>query len=139
MNKNFELFILIFVFIIIPVLIIYNVLSKKSSNINFDLLTDVNNCGQVGNNCNANGVNYVCTNGSCTCPQSQNCYCNESNCSLQNQRCAQTGCECIIGDLAYCAPFCVNTNDDSNNCGVCDNICEQGTICLDAECVTDPN
>ena len=107
-NKNFFIICFVAVFVIIPIIVTYHLKSKKSNLI--DLQTDSANCGTIGNDCNANGTNYVCTAGVCNCPDQTQCTCDGNLCSGRNQTCTNSGCQCE-NNLTYCGnadPFCYN-------------------------------
>jgi hypothetical protein len=82
-----------------------------------DLTADVGNCGHCGVVC-APGAMCVSggVGGTCICDTSQ-----------------PDG-----GDLLYCNAFCVHSNTDPLNCGVCNNPCETG-ICINGACLCDPD
>ena len=64
-------------------------------------------------------------------------------CPPETPRCAWTkdaggdiaSFECIACADDICGAACVRLESDSNNCGACDNKCEGGTTCIDAQCV----
>ena len=85
---------------------------------NFDLLQDRNNCGACGAVC---GVGLECCSGRCV-DQSGDAL----NCGACGRDCAE-GEGCCGGS---CAPL-----DQPDNCGVCGNACGPGQTCCDGACV----
>lgn len=82
-------------------------------------------CGQCGNVC-AEG--FVCINGQCTCHMIYTC----GDGNSYNAEC--TSCICNNG-TSPCGSYCVDLNNDPQNCGACGNICEpfkpdcEGGVC----------
>jgi hypothetical protein len=140
---DFTFYVTVAICIGIIVFIIYRLLPSQSQSsggsgaVNFDFLTDSLNCGSVGNNCNANGTNYICEQGVCKCPIGIFCVCSGSPCAGQNQTCTPSGCQCG-NELTYCGnsdPYCYNLVSDNTHCGSCTNVCPYGQSCENGSCL----
>jgi hypothetical protein len=102
----------------------------------FDLTADHDNCGQCGRAC---AFDETCTAGSCvpgagctpSCTNGTSCGNGACFCGALQTRCESPGQRC-------CPPQagCVNTNDDLQHCGGCDNGCAaQGKdLCCSGVC-----
>jgi hypothetical protein len=112
----------------------------------FDLLTDNENCGECGNECN-NGLQ--CCQGGCmnlqtsddacgdcetTCGEGRTC-CGGSCVDTQrnNDHCGTCGERCGDGRTC-CGGSCVDTRSSTDHCGVCGESCGGGQACCDGTC-----
>lgn len=77
-----------------------------TSNENFDLQTDENNCGSCNNKCSAE---LTCCSGVCVSTDSS------------NFNCGSCGTSC--NGLTCCNQECRNLSNDLQNCGQCNNVC----------------
>jgi hypothetical protein len=92
---------------------------------------DTNNCGICGNSCDDGNVctTDVCSEGSCswtpiTCGDNASCSGGSCVCDAGYTDCDgdwSNGCE-------------INTNNDTNNCGICGNSCDDGNVCTTDVC-----
>jgi hypothetical protein len=107
----------------------------RSDQCETNILTNSQHCGACDNAC-AQGAS--CTNGQCTCPNSNDLICNgactaqsTSNCGgcgnvcPTGSSCTNGQCQCPPGQSA-CSGACV-TFDTNTNCGACGNTCGQGS------------
>ncbi|MCX8202258.1 MAG: hypothetical protein N3G74_00380 [Candidatus Micrarchaeota archaeon] len=100
-----------------------------------DLSSDRQNCGMCFNAC---ASDQKCTNGICTLVETcgnGRCGANEtcSNCPSDCGSCIETGC---LGEYpTLCGNICVNTANDSQNCGSCGAKCQPTQICLNGKCI----
>lgn len=70
-----------------------------------------------------------------------------NNCPSDASRCAWTkdaggniaSFECIKCSDDICGNACVQLKSDNDNCGACDNKCQGGTTCINAQCICTPN
>jgi len=118
-----------------------------------DLLTNLDNCGECGNECPDNGK-FVCAEGRCllSCNPLQELDCDgipdngceaspfsNDNCGYCGNKCPADkpciqrklgayGCGCNPGEILCGGSFlpCVNPSDDDGNCGACGNACPPG-------------
>ena len=117
------------IFIIMAVFVIFIILALivllKNSN-NTDLMTDVNNCGRVGNKCSDE---QVCQNGKCECK-----YVCKFDLSGKDDR---QICACSSGDKDN-KYFCKVFTEDVENCGGCDIKCDtvNGENCVNGQCIS---
>ncbi|MEM3770791.1 MAG: hypothetical protein QXW80_00470, partial [Candidatus Micrarchaeia archaeon] len=100
-----------------------------------DLSSDQNNCGTCFNSCKAG---ESCINGRCSvletcgngrCGENETC----SNCPQDCGSCIETGCSGEYPTL--CGDKCVNTLNDTANCGSCNNKCQADQICSGGNCI----
>jgi len=111
----------------------------------FDLLTDLANCGECGRECDDT---YSCMEGECLCANGLsecNTACfdleiNQEHCGACNSPCGDLH-HCVAGECACrnrahieCADECIDARTDPANCGECGNVCAQYLDCIDGEC-----
>jgi hypothetical protein len=77
-------------------------------------LTDVNNCGVIGNHCTVANGTPVCVNGQCSV---NTCNSGFGNCNGL----VMDGCE-------------INVLNSANNCGACGLACNAGQVCVNGQC-----
>ncbi len=116
-----------------------------------DVTVDPNNCGSLGNACNAD---QYCSGSACVCrpgltlvggncvdlqTDPNNCGTAGTVCSggtpvCRAGACVSTGMCGGGGGLRNCSGACVNTRTDSLNCGACGQVCDVGQLCVDGGC-----
>jgi hypothetical protein len=125
-----------------------------------DLKTDPQNCGKCGKTC---AMGAQCVQGSCQCAMGQSICgngCVDLKSDLANCGKCGTVCgggdggsimgggmwSCVNGACAIVCPMgdggngtecngaCVNTNTDSDNCGMCGNACSMNQTCIQGLC-----
>ncbi|MCG8557470.1 MAG: hypothetical protein MJD61_19610 [Proteobacteria bacterium] len=120
-----------------------------------DMQSDVNNCGQCGNQC---AVGAACIGGNCQCPDGMvdcdrlcvDTSTNPAHCggctdpTAQQTRACAPGALCLNGqcecgpNLTLCGNACVDINIDPSDCGGCGNFCEGQSVCLNGLCQCPP-
>ncbi|HUB09144.1 MAG TPA: hypothetical protein VMB50_19215 [Myxococcales bacterium] len=118
-----------------------------------DFQTDPANCGGCGQICPQGAT---CAGGQCVladggsgwcdlpgnaCPAGDACVstvCATQTCDASDamEPCAGPGT--AGGTAQCCGSACVDTNEDSANCGVCGNVCAAGMFCLSGQCTASP-
>lgn len=115
-----------------------------------DTSNDDNNCGSCGNRCSGG---KGCSSGRCVCPFGTNdCggTCKDSvsrdacgplcvRCPSPTSGSGVATCNGISCDISCnsgtkCGNACINTTNDTKNCGGCNQACESGQYCANGEC-----
>ncbi len=114
-----------------------------------DLETDPSNCGFCGGICS---LGATCVGGQCvladggygqcdqagnSCPSGDTC--TSSICVTQTCNASDVMEPCWgPGSGVCCGSACVNTDEDSSNCGLCGTVCSTGTFCVSGVCMPVP-
>jgi len=124
--------------------------SKDCDSTCVDTSNDDNNCGSCGNRCSGG---KGCSSGRCVCPFGTNdCggTCKDSTsrdacgplcvrCPTPTSGSGVATCNGISCDISCnggtkCGNACVNTTNDTKNCGGCNQACETGQYCANGQC-----
>jgi hypothetical protein len=97
--------------------------TKACNNFCVNTSNDKNNCGTCGMICS--GSTSLCSGGSCKCTQNGDC---GTNGVCNNGACIS------CGSMTACGAACVNTQNDSSNCGSCQTMCAAGQSCSRGKC-----
>jgi hypothetical protein len=112
-----------------------------------DVAADVDNCGQVGHQCNDD---EYCVSGACVCrpgltnvggncvdtnTDPNHCGPADATCGGGTPRCAGGVCVASCGGgFDNCNGACVDTDTDPLNCGGCGDNCNNDEICVNGNC-----
>jgi hypothetical protein len=97
-----------------------------------NISNDPSNCGGCGVTCPNGSSCHVgiceCGFGNSNCPDSTKCQNGDCDCQVWQTLCPVNSFQI---DFDF---WCVNTNDDSSNCGDCGVICPPGSYCIGGRC-----